>query len=179
VRSFLAARGIEADAATVERHAACKEEAFRALIAHGVERYDDAVRFAEEARFRGLRRAVVSSSSHCREVLEAAGIAGLFEVVVDGTVAAREHLAGKPAPDAFLTAARWLGARAEEAAVLEDAVAGVRTARAGAFGWIAGVDRTGRGADLRRAGADAVVRDLGEISWRRPAARAARARLAS
>jgi HAD superfamily hydrolase (TIGR01509 family) len=179
VRAFLASRGIEADASTVERLAARKEQAFRALVRRGVDRYEDAVRFAERTGVRGLRRGVVSSSSHCREVLEAAGIAGLFEIVVDGVVAAREGLAGKPAPDTFLAAACRLGARPPETAVLEDAVAGVQAARAGGFGWIAAVDRTGHGKQLRRAGADAVVRDLDAISWSRPGARAARARPAS
>jgi beta-phosphoglucomutase-like phosphatase (HAD superfamily) len=69
-----------------------------------------------------MRRAVVSSSTNCRDVLTAAGIAELFEAVVDGTLAEREGLAGKAAPDTFLAAARLLGAAPAEAVVdaLED-----------------------------------------------------------
>jgi beta-phosphoglucomutase family hydrolase len=176
-RSFLAARGLDADAEIVRALAARKDDIVRALLRQGVERYEGSVRFAEAARALGLRRAVVSSSTHCSEVLEAAGIADLFEVVVDGTLARRERLAGKPAPDTFLAAVWMLRARAAEAAVFEDAVAGVEAARAGAFGWVVGVDRSGHGEALRRHGADVVVGDLGQLvsAARAPAARARRA----
>ena len=97
----------------------------------GVQAYDGSVRFVQAARDAGLRRAVVSASANCREVLEAAGIADLFEARVDGIVAEREHLRGKPAPDMFLAAARMLGVEPGEAAVFEDALAGVAAGRAG------------------------------------------------
>jgi beta-phosphoglucomutase family hydrolase len=129
----------------------------------GVEPYDGSVRFAEAAREQGMRRAVVSSSTNCRDVLVAAGIEPLFEEVIDGIVAEREGLAGKPAPDTFLAAAKRLGAAPAEAAVFEDAQAGVEAGRAGNFGWVVGVDRTGQADALRRRGADVVVRDLGEL----------------
>src|SRR5205807_1204915 len=82
------------------------------------------------ARDAGLRRAVVSSSTNCKDVLEAAGIADLLEVRIDGTVAEREHLHGKPAPDTFLAAARALDVEPAQAAVYEDALAGVEAGRA-------------------------------------------------
>ena len=75
----------------------------------GVEPYEGSVRYVEAARDAGLRRAVVSSSTNCRDVLVAAGIVDLFEEIVDGVVAEREHLRGKPAPDTFLAGARALG----------------------------------------------------------------------
>jgi beta-phosphoglucomutase-like phosphatase (HAD superfamily) len=84
-------------------------------------------------------------------------------VRIDGVVAEREGLAGKPAPDTFLAGARALGAEPSEATVLEDALAGVEAGRAGKFGWVVGVDRTGQAQALKRRGADVVVEDLAEL----------------
>jgi len=83
--------------------------------------------------------------------------------VVDGNLAAREHLAGKPAPDTFAFAARQLGVPNSRAVVFEDALSGVAAGRAGGFGLVVGVDR-GVGADkLTQSGADLVVADLAEL----------------
>ena len=97
----------------------------------GVEAYEGSVRYVRAAREAGLRRAVVSSSTNCRDVLVAAGIEDLFEEIIDGVVAEREHLKGKPAPDTFLAGARALGVEPAQAAVFEDALAGVEAGRAG------------------------------------------------
>ncbi len=110
-----------------------------------------------------MRRAVVSASKNCREVLIATGIEHLFEVRVDGLVAERAGLRGKPAPDMFLAAARALDVEPAHCAVFEDAVAGVEAGRAGAFGWVVGVDRVGQTEALYRHGAHRVVRDLSEL----------------
>jgi beta-phosphoglucomutase family hydrolase len=164
VRSFLQSRGIELPADEVHALGARKNDLVLGLIhRQGVERYEGSVRFVEAARERGLRRAVVSSSTNCRDVLVAAGIDHLFEAVVDGIVAERDGLAGKPAPDTFLAAADVLGAEPARAAVFEDALAGVEAGRAGDFGWVVGVDRSGQAEALRRRGADVVVQDLGEL----------------
>ncbi len=133
------------------------------ILEQGVEPYAGSLRYVEAARDAGLRRAVVSSSTNCHEVLVAAGIDHLFDVIVDGVVAERERLAGKPAPDTFLAAARAFGAEPGQATVFEDAQAGVEAGRAGRFGWVVGVDRTGQADALKRRGADVVVRDLGEL----------------
>jgi HAD superfamily hydrolase (TIGR01509 family) len=121
------------------------------------------VRYVRAVRDAGLRRAVVSSSTNCRDVLVAAGIEDLFEVRIDGIVAEQEHLRGKPAPDTFLAGARALGAKPAEAAVFEDALAGVAAGRAGGFGFVVGVDRVGQADALQERGADVVVSDLGEL----------------
>ena len=173
VRSFLASRGIAlpegspgdpADALTVSSLGDRKNELLLAMIhERGVQAYDGSVRFVQAVRDAGLRRAVVSASANCREVLEAAGIADLFEVRVDGNVAQQEHLRGKPAPDMFLAAARMLGVAPGEAAVFEDALAGVAAGRAGGFGLVVGVDRVGQADALRAHGADSVVTDLAEL----------------
>ena len=129
----------------------------------GVETYDGSVRYVEAARRAGFRLAVVSSSRNTTEVLRAAGLEGRFDAQVDGIVAAKEHLNGKPAPDTYLRAAAMLHAAPAEAAVYEDALAGVAAGRAGGFGIVIGVDRVGHGDALRTHGAGLVVKDLAEL----------------
>ncbi|HEX2085977.1 MAG TPA: beta-phosphoglucomutase family hydrolase [Solirubrobacteraceae bacterium] len=164
VRSFLAARGIDAPPHLVDELAARKNEVFlRLLDEHGVEPFPGSLRFVDAVRAAGLAAAVVSSSANAAEVLEAAGLARRFAVVVDGRRIERERLAGKPAPDSFLAGAHALGLEPAAAAVLEDAPAGVRAGRAGGFGWVVGVDRNGGAAALRKSGADVVVGDLSEL----------------
>jgi len=173
VKSFLESRGIRLpmgspsdppDAETIHALGTRKNDRVLELIREqGVEPYEGSVRFAEAARDQGLRRAVVSSSTNCQDVLVAAGIDHLFEARVDGVVAEREHLKGKPEPDTFLHGAKLLGAQPSDAAVFEDAQAGVQAGRAGAFGWVVGVDRTGQREALERKGADIVVDDLAEL----------------
>ena len=164
VRSFLASRGIELpDAAVTDLGNRKNELVLRLMRERGVEAYDGSVRYVEAVRDAGLRRAVVSSSRNTADVLAAAGIAALFEVRIDGVVAEREHLRGKPAPDTFLAAARALDVPADRAAVFEDALAGVEAGRAGGFAYVVGVDRAGQAAALREHGADVVVDDLAEL----------------
>ena len=172
-RSFLASRGIELpeggpedapDAETVQALGRRKNEiVLRRIRTDGVEPYEGSVRFVHAARAAGIRRAVVSSSANCAAVLAAAGIADLFEVRVDGRTATRDRLAGKPAPDYFLAAARELAVAPAAAAVFEDALSGVAAGRAGAFGLVVGVDRVGQAAELHAHGADVVVADLAEL----------------
>ncbi len=173
VRSFLLSRGIElpegelADppsAQTIHGLGNRKNEIVLRLIhEQGVQPYDGSVRYVQASREAGLRRAVVSSSTNCRDVLAAAGIADLFEEIIDGLVAEREHLNGKPAPDTYLAGARALGVKPAQAAVFEDALAGVEAGRAGRFGFVVGVDRVGQAQALRTHGADVVVHDLAEL----------------
>jgi len=106
---------------------------------------------------------VVSSSANCRDVLIAAGIEDLFDARIDGIVAEREHLRGKPAPDTFLAGARALGLKPTTATVFEDALAGVAAGRAGGFGFVVGVDRVGQAEALKQHGADIVVTDLADL----------------
>ncbi|MEU8590083.1 beta-phosphoglucomutase family hydrolase [Streptomyces sp. NPDC048664] len=174
VRAFLASRGIELpegtpddppDRQTVHGLGNRKNDLLLELIrTQGVQAYDGTIRFVEAARSAGLRTAVVSSSANCRDVLRSIGAEHLFDVRVDGVVAAERRLPGKPRPDTFLAAAHDLGVRPEDAAVFEDALAGMDAGRSGHFGYVVGVDRVGQADALRAHGADTVVRDLEELT---------------
>jgi beta-phosphoglucomutase family hydrolase len=164
VRDFLASRDIHVDEAEVKRLGDIKNDLVLDLIKRdGVEPYEGSVRYLHAARDAGLRRAVVSSSHNCRDVLVAAGIEDLLEERVDGMVADELGLHGKPAPDTFLEGARRLGVDPSAAAVFEDALAGVEAGRAGSFGHVIGVDRVGQRDALKAHGAVVVVDDLAEL----------------
>ena len=173
VSSFLASRGIELppgspgdppDRETVDGLGNRKNELVLKLIEeHGVEPYKGSVAYVKAAREAGLGRAVVSSSTNAHSVLEAAGIADLFDQVIDGNVAERDGLRGKPEPDTFLAGARAVDVEPSRAAVFEDALAGVEAGHAGHFGIVIGVDRVGQADALCSHGADVVVQDLAEL----------------
>jgi beta-phosphoglucomutase family hydrolase len=163
-RSFLASRDIELPDDEITKLGDRKNDLVLALIKKdGVQTYEGSVRYVRAVKEAGLPRAVVSSSTNCVQVLEAAGIADLFDQVIDGIVAEHKHLKGKPAPDTFLAGARVLGLDPKAAVVFEDALAGVAAGRAGGFGFVVGVDRVGQADALREHGADVVVTDLAEL----------------
>lgn len=173
VRAFLASRGIELPEGTPADppgdETICglgnskNELVLRLIRAGGAGAYPGSVRYVRAARGAGLACGVVSSSANCAELLAAAGIDALFDVQIDALEAERRNLRGKPAPDTFLAGAQTLGVPPERAAVFEDALAGVEAARAGRFGFVVGVDRTGHAHALRDHGADVVVSDLADL----------------
>lgn len=179
VRAFLGARGIDLpdgspddgpDQETVAGLAARKDEIFLAKVERdGVRPYPGSLTYLRAARDAGLPTAVVSASRNCLAIITAADIADLLDVRIDGVVAEQESLRGKPEPDTFLAAARRLETAPEHAAVFEDATAGVAAGRAGAFGYVVGVDRVDHDAEhehadaLREHGADTVVHDLADL----------------
>jgi beta-phosphoglucomutase family hydrolase len=174
VRDFLTSRGISLpegtpddppDALSVNGLGNRKNVLLLELLREGgLEPYPASVTYLERAKEAGLRRAVVSSSANTLQVITSTGLAALLEVRVDGMTIRERGLKGKPAPDTFLEAARELGVEPAGAAVFEDALAGVAAGRAGGF-FVVGVDRIGgrHADDLRNAGADMVVQDLGEL----------------
>ena len=172
VRSFLDSRGItvpeghpddDATAKTVQGLGNRTNTLFQqTLRADGVEVFEGSRRYLDAVTAAGLAVAVVSSSSNTREVLEVTGLAEYVQVRVDGMTIREEGLAGKPAPDSFLRAARLLDVSPDQAAVFEDAIAGVAAGHDGHFGVVIGVDRVGQAEALRRNGADKVVADLAE-----------------
>lgn len=173
VRSFLESRGIalpEGDPKDApDRETVCglgnrKNALFlEHLHEHGVDPFPSSVDLVRDLRAHGVDTAIISASRNCAEVLAAAGLEDLFEVRVDGVVAAELGLPGKPDPAVFLEAARRLGVEPPRAAVVEDALAGVEAGRRGGFGLVVGVDRAGHAEELRSRGADLVVRDLAEL----------------
>lgn len=173
VRSLLASRGIvvpegdvtdEASEDTVHGLGNRKNDAFNATLAEeGVEAYPASVAFLDAVQASGCHVAVVSSSKNAPAVLAAASLADRFEVVVDGSVAAREGLPGKPEPDTFERAAELLGLPTTACAVVEDAESGVKAGAAGEFGIVIGVDRGVGRHTLSELGADVIVDELDEL----------------
>jgi beta-phosphoglucomutase family hydrolase len=173
VRSFLASRDIELpdgdpedgpDVESVHGLANRKNALFQQhLHADGVRVFEGSRRYLQAVKQVGLAVAVVSSSANTREVLDISGLAAFVDCRVDGVTIVSERLNGKPAPDSYLYAAQQLDVAPADAAVFEDALAGVQAGRAGHFGIVVGVDRTGNPEALRRNGADIVVTDLAEL----------------
>lgn len=173
VRSFLASRAIELPEGspddppghgTVAALGNAKNERFLARLDRDPPRpYPGTVAFLRDARDAGIVTAAISASRNATAVLDAAGVAELFDTVVDGVEAERLGLPGKPDPAVFLEAAERLGVDPSRAAIVEDALSGVEAGRAGGFGTVIGVDRTDHPEDLAAHGADLVVADLAEI----------------
>ena len=173
VRDFLASRGIELpdgdpedppEVATVCGLGNRKDNLVNHAIAEtGVEPYEGSVRFIHQLRRDGFRIAVVTSSQNCAAVLEAAKLDEFFKVRVDGHVVHEQRLAGKPAPDTFLLAAKLLGVTPIRTVVIEDALSGVEAGSKGNFGLVIGIARNGNAEELKHHGANLVVRDLAEL----------------
>lgn len=135
----------------------------KAIADDGVEVYEGTVKWVHRLHDEGFKTAVVTSSQNCDVVLRAGGLGDLFEVRVDGNTIHEQQLAGKPAPDAFLAAAKLLGVTPKRSVVVEDAISGVEAGRNGNFGLVIGVARKGNNDELKRHGAHVVVNDLAEL----------------
>ena len=173
VRDFLASRGIHlpegnpedpTDVETVCGLGNRKNDLVNLVIADvGVDPYDGTVRFIHQLRRNGFKIAVVTSSQNCTAVLKAAKLDDLFEVQVDGNTIHAQRLAGKPAPDTFLMAAKLLGCEPTRTVVIEDAISGVQAGASGRFGLVIGIARKGNAEELKHHGAHLIVDDLGEL----------------
>jgi beta-phosphoglucomutase family hydrolase len=173
VRSFLAAREItlpqgepddDSSVESVHGLGNRKNEMFHETIRKdGVKVFEGSRRYLEAVTAAEMAVAVVSSSANTGEVLEVTGFDKFVQQRVDGVTMREENIAGKPAPDSFLRAAELLGVEPAQAAVFEDALAGVEAGHSGHFGFVVGVDRVGQAEALRRSGADTVVTDLAEL----------------
>ncbi|MEC4680496.1 MAG: HAD-IA family hydrolase, partial [Nitrospirota bacterium] len=173
VRDFIRSRGIELPEGIPEdppqTETVCglgnrKNDLVNEVIESvGVDAYESTITLAREIRDAGIKIAVVTSSQNCDAVLKAAKIEDLFNVRVDGNTILEQHLSGKPAPDSYLEGAKRLGVDPKRSVVVEDAISGVQAGRNGKFGLVIGVDRKGNAEELKKNGADVVVKDLGEF----------------
>jgi beta-phosphoglucomutase family hydrolase len=173
VRDFLASRGIQLpegsrndppQAETVGGLGNRKNDLVNEVIEKkGVEPYPGSVALIHQLREEGFRIAVVTSSQNCTAVLKAAKLDAFFEVRVDGNTIHAQNLAGKPAPDTYLMAARLLGVEPARSVVIEDAISGVQAGINGNFGLVIGVARKSNAKELQSQGAHVVVKDLGEL----------------
>jgi len=173
VRDFLRSRGIHLPEGNPDDHGSVEtvhglgnrknDLVNRAIAEEGVEPYAGTVQFIHHLRRNGFKIAVVTSSQNCGAVLKAAKLDDLFNVRVDGNTIEAERLAGKPAPDTFLMAARLLGVEPARTVVIEDAISGVEAGSSGNFGLVIGVARKGNAEELQRHGAHLVVDDLSEL----------------
>lgn len=173
VVSFLESRGIDLPWGEKDDHQEMetiyglgnrKNRLFNELLgSRGAEVFETSLSLLKDLRSRGIKTAVVSSSKNCPSVMKSAGITELFDVRMSSIEAEEMELAGKPAPDVFLKAAEMLDVKPERAVVIEDAISGVQSGRAGGFRHVIGVAREGEEDDLRKNGADIVVSDLGEL----------------
>lgn len=170
VAALLASRGITlpwgtaddpSSADTVSGLGNRKNDVFSSVLeAEGIQPYPGSLALLDQLAAEGTPMAIVSSSKNAERVLVGAGVRDRFPVVVDGELATREQLAGKPAGDMFVYAAEALGVQPADAVVFEDAISGVAAGRAGGFGLVIGVDRGVGEEALRQAGADVVIEDL-------------------
>jgi len=173
VRDFLTSRGIQLpeghpddppQAETVDGLGNRKNDLVNQIIEDkGVEPYEGSVELIRRLRHRGFKIAVVTSSQNCTAVLKAVKLDHFFDVQVDGNVIHAQHLAGKPAPDTYLMAARLLGVEPTRAVVIEDALSGVEAGSNGNFGLVIGVARKGNAEELKQHGAHLVVSDLSQL----------------
>ena len=173
IKSFLESRDIHLhwgepddskDKQTICGLANKKNELFiRELEESGVEVYESTVTLIHALREKGIKIAVISSSKNCTPILKKVNLLHLFDAKIDGIDAEKRKIKGKPAPDVFLEAAKLIGAEVKKSVVVEDAISGVQAGRAGNFGLVIGVDRTGQAEALKENGADVVVKDLSEV----------------
>jgi beta-phosphoglucomutase family hydrolase len=173
VRDFLTSRGIQlpegsqddpSEAETVGGLGNRKNDLVNKIIEDkGVKPYEGSVELIHQLRRHGFKIAVVTSSQNCEAVLKAANLHAFFDVRVDGNTIYEQKLAGKPAPDTYLTAAKLLGVAPSRAVVIEDALSGVEAGSNGKFGLVIGVARKGNAEELRQHGAHLVVNDLSEL----------------
>ena len=167
VRNFLKSRGItipegnpddEAGTETVVGLGELKNLYFQEMLRqNGVVVFEDTMDFLQAYKRKGFPVAVISSSKNSYDILRSARIDKIFDARVDGVMSAELKLAGKPAPDIFLEAARRLNVSPQETAIFEDAQAGIEAGKAADFALVVGVDRGSSRESLEASGADVVI----------------------
>ncbi|WP_433174466.1 HAD family hydrolase [Actinoallomurus sp. CA-150999] len=141
-----------------------------AVRQRGVQAFDSTVTVLHAVRLRGLRTAAVSASRYAAELLRRAGLAGLFDVRLDGLDAAGCGIPASSDLGLFRLAARRMRTPPARTAVVEESLTAVEAARRGGFGLVVGVDRCGRSLILPEYGADRVITDLSDLRIGEPVA---------
>jgi HAD superfamily hydrolase (TIGR01509 family) len=132
------------------------------LTERGPRTFPGATELLDWLESHAVPKGVVSSSRNAEPVLRAGGLRDKVDVVVDGVVAAKLGLSGKPDPATYLYAAAALDSPPASTIVVEDATSGVEAGRRGGF-QVIGLDRGAGREDLIRHGAHVVVNDLDAI----------------
>jgi len=175
IRSFFKSRNIsiplgssqdDPEAMTLHGVAKKKQAIFIELVnMKGVPLFDSTIRFIHQLIDNDVKTAIVSSSKNCEMILNKAGIEDLFLARLDGMSLDKLGLAGKPQPDLFLEAGRRIDVKPQDAFIVEDALSGVRAGKAGGFGLVIAIDRSG---DMEKSfldnGADIVINDMGDMT---------------
>lgn len=177
VKAFLDSRGITIPygkaADKPSQNTVCgvgnsKNLLFRKLVEkQGVDIYGGSIELIKELKEKGMKIAVATSSKNGSYILTRTGFRHLFDTVVDGNVASALKLKSKPEADLFVTAARRLKLRPQECSIAEDAIIGVEAGAKGNFGLVIGVARHNNEAGLNDHGADIVVSDMRQMSYKR------------
>lgn len=121
-----------------------------------IPKYDTTINLIDSFLADGEKVAVISSSKNCPDILKRIGLYDRLNTVISGN----DITKGKPDPQIFLMAAEKLGVSPDESIVFEDAVLGVKAAK-NALMRCVGIDRYDH--PERLAGADIIVKDLGEV----------------
>ncbi|MEM8853932.1 MAG: beta-phosphoglucomutase family hydrolase [Pseudomonadota bacterium] len=165
IRAFLLSRNIGFDDVLVDTIAKDKNAAFLQRIdERGVAVLPGAVDTLAQFRLAGLKLGLFTASRNAPRVLAKANLAGLFDAVVDGAVATKMGLSGKPQPDVPLACAAQLGVTPARCILFEDAVAGIKAGLAGHFGQVVGISGEADAKVLRDAGAQTIVRSLADVA---------------
>ncbi len=164
VLAYLSARGIRLPYDDLRGLAAHQQEFFLAEVRrHGVTPFRSTVAMIREVRRRGVRTATVSTERYGTALLQSAGVAGMFDIALDGLDVSGSGLPSHADAALLQQAVTRLGTPPRHTAVIAESTSGVAAARRCGFGFVVGVDRTGDPSVLRERGANAVITDLSEL----------------
>lgn len=141
-----------------------KEALYRELYAPHLRLANGLREVLDDAHRRGVVCAIASGAppQNIDFVLDGLGIRGEFDAIVD----ASQYEHGKPAPDCFLETARRIGVPSSDCVVFEDAVSGVRAAKAAGMRVVAITTSCSR-ASFEEQQADLVIGSFHELTEQR------------
>lgn len=119
---------------TIEQREQWKEEKNKEYLALVLQMNEDetlpnAKELLHELKSNNIRLALGSASKNAELILDRVNIKHYFDAIIDGTKTSRS----KPDPEVFLLGAKALNCEPHECIVFEDALNGVKAAKAGGF----------------------------------------------